>query len=308
MPAEEQAEASLDLASSGTGLAPPPSHPTADALHHARLRQGQHSLGNQGVQRLIQRDGATLPPVPNYQLTPPSLQAPGWRRPPLLGGDQQLRLDPQIEAEMHMAQIRAALSPSIIQPQLGQLPIGPIRMPPPGPPNPITTPSPAPAPQQQQPAPQPQPRVGEAGEAPREGSAGDVLSAVTQRPEVAALLDQASDRAVMEWQRLRLGGQVGVVSISTMIAAGAVAGIAATPEARRFVFQQIDGLLLPVPKLDWLKAEFTLKDDNVMFGLHLNVGHFLNKHLGFGPGSPEAMGGPPRGEDIPGPLRRKTDG
>jgi len=281
---------------------PPPSYPTAQVLRRAQLRQHQRSAGNQAVQRQIQRDGASLPPVPNYQLTPPSLQVPGPRRPSLLGGDgPHLRLDPQIEAELRAMQIRAALSPATIRPQLGQLPIGPIRLPPPGPVGQPGTPQPAP-----QPAPQPQPRVGEQGEPPRPGTGGDILKAIVERPEVEALLSRAGDHALMQWQQLRLGGQVTFVSVSALIAGGA---IAATPDARRFVFQQLSGTALPVPGVSWLRVEMNVADDNLMFGLHLDMSRFLPTVLGFGPGSPEAMGGPPQLEDAPGPpsLRRSPD-
>lgn len=300
---EQAGPAPLAAEGSAAPPGPAPTHPTARGLRHSQLRVRQRGLGNQAVQRHIQRDGAGLPPVPNYRLTTPGPGAP--RAPSLLGPDQRLRLDPQIEAELRAMQIRAALSPAVIQPQLGRLPLGPLRPPPPAPPGPLGPPAPAPAPQPQ-PAPAPQPRVGEQGEPPREGGAGDVLKAVAERPEVAALLERAGDHAVLQWQQLRLGGQVAVVSVSTLIAGGAIAGIGLAPDARRFVLDQLSGTVLPVPGADWLRAEFSARDDNLMFGLHLDVGRFLPAALGFGPGSPEAMGGPPRLEDAPGPptLRR----
>jgi hypothetical protein len=148
--------------------------------------------------------------------------------------------------------------------------------------------------------------VGETGEPPREGSAGDVLKAIVAVPAVEGLLSRAGDQALMQWQQLRLGGQVSLITVSTLIAGGAIAGIAATPDARRFVLQQIDGVVVPVPGLSWMRAEFNTADDNLMFGLHIDMSRFLPSVLGFGPGSPEAMGGPPRLEDAPGPptLRR----
>ena len=286
----------------------PPAAPGGGTFRRVQLRRLQRAVGNQAAQRYVQRDGAGLPPVPNYQLRPPSLQLPGHRHPSLFGGDApQLRLDPQIEAELRAMQIRTALNPAVIQPQLGQLPIGPIRLPPPAPANPLTTPPASPQPQAS--LPPAQPRVGEQGEPPRAGTGGDILKALTERHEVAALLNQAGNHAVMQWQRLGLGGQVGLVTVSTLIAGGAIAGIAATPDARRFVFQQLSGTVLPVPGVSWLRAEFTVADDNLMFGLHLDMSRFLPAVLGIGPGSPEAMGGPPQLEDAPGAptLRRSLD-
>jgi len=306
---EPELATALELLST-QGAAPPvgpPDHPTAYGLRRAQIGRLQRTLGNRAVQRDVQRDGAGLSPVPNYQLTPPApFQRPG--RPSLFGGEgPQLHLDPQIEAELRALQIRTALSPAVIRPQLAQLPIGPIRLPPPAPANPLATPPSSPQPQA--PPPQAQPRVGEPGEPAREGSGGDILKAVSERPEVEAAIGRIGDQAFLQWQQLRLGGQVALVSTSALIVGSTIAGIAATPDARRFVFAQLSGAALPVPGLSWLHAEFNVADDNLMLGLHLDVGRFLPTVLGFGPGSPEAMGGPPQFEDAPGAptLRRSLD-
>lgn len=279
---------------------PPPEHPTARSLRRAQLRERQRSGGNQAAQRLIQRDETSLPSVPDYQLTPPSL-FPAPRRPSLLGEGPYLHLDPQIEAELRAQQIRTALSPAQLRPLLARLPLEPILLAPGG----GLPAAPPPAPQPGPPA-QPQPRVGERGEPPRAGSGGDILRAIAERPEVEAAIGRLGDHALMQWQRLRLGGQVAVVSTSALIAGGALAGIATSPEARRFVFEQLSGAALPVPGADWLHVELNVADDNLMFGLHLDVGRFLPAALGFGPGSPEAIGEPPQLEGAPGspPLRR----
>jgi len=298
--AEPEAEATHGAVALAGAFAAPPDHPTARGRRQALARGFQRTVGNRAAQRLVQRDAA-LPPVPNYQLTTPSLSMPP-RRPSLLGGDQpQLRLDPAIEAELRAMQVRAMLDPALLRPGLSQLPVGPIQlMPPPGP---ATTPAP-----QAPPTPAPATTPGQAPAPPRAGTGGDILGAIMAVPEVDQILtrlqSEAGDRVRRDWAGLRLGGQVALVSISALIAGGAIAGVASSPDAQRFVFSQLSGKVVPVPGLSFLRVEFNAQDSNLMLGLHLDVGALLPSFLGFGPGSSSPMGGPP--QPAAPPAQRST--
>jgi hypothetical protein len=48
-----------------------------------------------------------------------------------------------------------------------------------------------------------------------------------------------------------------------------------------------------VPGVGGLGVELNTQGDNVMVGLHLDIGRYLPESLGFGAGSPSAIGGPP---------------
>src|SRR5689334_4244877 len=110
-------------------------------VRNAAVQRMQQTYGNKATRRFLQRapagavpvqrdDTPSLPPVPNYQLTPPSLlqpQDPTARYH--LGGDQHLHLDPQVEAminqhfglQLDPGNVRGALASL----QLGALPAAP---------------------------------------------------------------------------------------------------------------------------------------------------------------------------------------
>jgi outer membrane protein OmpA-like peptidoglycan-associated protein len=79
------------------------------------------------------------------------------------------------------------------------------------------------------------------------------------------------------------------------------------PDARKFLIGQLNGRVLPVPGVDWLHLEVNTGGDNLMLGLHVDVGRLLPPILGFGPGSPSAIGGPPQPEPFV-PGQRKAAG
>jgi hypothetical protein len=248
----------------------------------------QGAVGNQAVQRLIQRDGeaSSLPPMPNYQLSAPSLTMPGWRRPSLLG-DEHLHLDPEIEAEIRALQVRQMLEPAIVRPNLLQLPL-PIGAAP-GAPGPAATPGqPAPAPAQPPKGP----------ETPRPGTPGDIAKAIMGLPAIDQALTQlqtmAAEQARRDWARLRLGEQIALVSVGVLIGGGALTAAGFDQDSRQFLLDQLNGRVIPVPGLPWLRTEFNNQGGGLMFGLHLDLGALLPATLGFGPGSSGAIGGPPQ--------------
>jgi hypothetical protein len=100
------------------------------------------------------------------------------------------------------------------------------------------------------------------------------------------------------------GGEKAItVSSLAVIGAGTIAGIASDPDSRRFALSQLNGKVLPVPKVPWMRVEVNTGPDNLMVGIHVDVGTLLPSSLGFGPGSPEPIGGPPtqrEAADVPG--------
>ena len=133
----------------------------------------------------------------------------------------------------------------------------------------------------------------------RAAKPGDLLGGIMKIPSVERALDrlgdQAADRAARDWGSLSLGGKSAVVSTGVLLGGGLLTGVMSDPDARGFVLGQLDGKVLPVPYTEGtLGLELNTKGDNVMLGVHLDVGRFLPKSLGFGKGKPTAIGGPPK--------------
>ncbi|NJO60874.1 MAG: hypothetical protein HC836_22250 [Richelia sp. RM2_1_2] len=249
-------------------------------------------------QETIQRqDTASLPEIPNYQLTTPSLlQPPEPSSRYSLGVDSQLELDPEILAmaelliqqQMELAAVRAALSQVNLLPSLPGLESTA--------PNPFSLP----------PTPQSPPLVppGEGPDTPRSGTTGDLISAVLAIPTIdsaiASLQTQALAQLSGNWRQLSTPEQA-LVSSVVVIASSALAGVLTNPSAREFALSQLNGRVIPVPGLDWLHLELNTESDNLMMGLHVDVGSLLPSSLGFGSSSTEPIGAPPSPEPfVPG--------
>jgi hypothetical protein len=268
------------------------------------------------IQReIIQRDGAgSLPPVPNYQLTPPSLlQPPDPASQYRLGGNFQLQLDPQIQA-MAMQYVQQQFNPATLQPALSQIRLGLV--PPSGTnpaatqgstaPNPFATPTPVPA---STPTPAPASPESEEPEPTRAATTDDLIQAGLQTPIVQTTLNRLGEQVMRDWHRLRTGEQIGVVSALAVVSGGAFAAILPNPDARRIALSPLNGQTVPVPGVNWLRLELNTADDNLMFGLHVDVGRLLPPSFGFGAAEPKAIGAPPEPEPLPGQrmIQRKAD-
>lgn len=119
------------------------------------------------------------------------------------------------------------------------------------------------------PAPGPSfPRPGEES-VPRQGTAGDVLKAVAADPTIKKKLDDAKAQLERDFGKLTTGAKALTISVGAAIAAGAIAGIASDPAARREALDALDGQDLPVPGVDWLKFRCTTKD--VGGGINIDV-------------------------------------
>lgn len=84
------------------------------------------------------------------------------------------------------------------------------------------------------------------------------------------------------------------MSTALVIGGGAVAGVLSNPEARSWVATNLSGKILPVPMVPGLGVQLNLGANNVLLGLHLDVGQLLPRALSFGPAaSTSALGAPP---------------
>ena len=242
-----------------------------------------------GMPLFIQRDDDTsLPPVPSYQLSS-SLLEPRPRYPGVrLAPESQLRLSPQVRLLM-LDSVRSLLAPSVLADAISRIDFSALNQP-----------APAVNPFALGPAPTPAPPVphGEGPRTPRAASLGDVVRAVlatpTFRTGLSRLDDYATNRLRRDWSSLGTGGQIGVVSWLTVIAGGALAGVVFDPTSRAWALSQLNGRVLPVPGLDWLRLEINTGESSLMVGTHVDVGTLLQRHvpqLGFGPSSPSAIRG-----------------
>jgi hypothetical protein len=104
-------------------------------------------------------------------------------------------------------------------------------------------------------------------------------------PAITALGDQAAGRAKSQWDKLSTGGAVAVVTGSVAVGGGAIAGILSNPDARKWITSTLNDKIIPVPKVPGLAVQLNLSGENVIVGLHLDVGQILPAALGFGPAS-----------------------
>jgi hypothetical protein len=225
-----------------------------------------------------------------------------------LGGENELHLDPALLATMRRM-VEQQLDPVRVRPALAQVNVAaptptpaPTAVPNAAPASGTTPPSAATTPVTSPPTPAPAPTVpaGKGPDTPRPASAGDLTKAIMAVPAVDQALErlrlQASEQVERDWGRLTTGERVGVVSSLAVIGLGAVGGIASDPDARAAALGLLNGRPLSVPGLDWMRVEVNTAGENVMVGLHVDVGSLLPPSLGFGPGSPQPLGAPP----IPG--------
>ncbi|HWO73922.1 MAG TPA: hypothetical protein VNN21_10230, partial [Dehalococcoidia bacterium] len=257
----------------------------APTLRPAAVREAlslQASLGNRRVRDLISRP----PPasVQRQDWEAPSPDAPGG--PSLLDEGSRLSLDPELMAQMRAMQtVRELLDPDALRPRLFDIPdtLG------------STAPDIFSVPE----LPQPEPLVPRGGgpSRPRPAEASDVLEAVLAIPAIDSAIERlrgmALERVTGFYRGLSTEGKAGVITSLAVVGAGSLAGVLATPAAREFALDQLNGRVLPVPGLDGLAVELNTEGENIMFGLHLDVGRLLPEPLGFGPAEPSPIGAPP---------------
>jgi hypothetical protein len=233
---------------------------------------------------VIQQEEAATDSSNRFQLSPHSLLQPQDPYAKYRLGDYRLKLDPAFDPQfqaMVTQRMYQSLAPVVIRPLLQQVPF----VLPPTPNNIFSTP----------PIPAQVPLVprGAGPDTPKTASASDLLDAVLKIPSIDQAVTTLRDRALItvsrDWRQLSTPAKIGVVSTGVLIAAPTLAGIISDPSARRMALDQLSGKVIPVPGVNWLSVETNLKENNLMFGLHVDVGRLLPPILGFGPSSPSAM-------------------
>lgn len=179
-------------------------------------------------------------------------------------GDQfQLKLDPEIQAQMsflqwrlQIDQIRSSwMSPNWMQ--LDRLLLAQM-----------TTPPllPKPSALGRPPAPLPPPPCltfprGKGPDEPKSGEARDVLKAVWELPVVKCTLDMVTHELEHNvWDKLNTGEKVLLIGHGGLIVGGAVAGIISDQPARAWVFDKLSDTDIPIPKVDGVSFKFYAKD------------------------------------------------
>jgi outer membrane protein OmpA-like peptidoglycan-associated protein len=288
----------------------------------------QQTLGNQAVQRLARHARATPSLAPaaaarEDDALPRAAAGPlaAQRQAGAGGGTAEEAAAGPAATDLPEVPALRLLDPTVVRPALSRISLGlpPLTLAPPrgpagggpttpGPHPPLFGPGSPPLPG----PPAPLVAPGEEAEepaAPRPADAGDLLDALIAVPAVDAAIDrlreQAAERIASAWGRLGTGGRIGVVSSLGVIGLTTLGGALANPDARRLLLDQLNGRVLPVPGLSWLSVELNTEGENLLFGLHADVGALLPASLGFGPSSPTAFGGPPGPEpSVPGQRTR----
>jgi hypothetical protein len=266
-----------------------------------RVAQGENAPVQSSVPPgSLQRDNGAEEEERRFRLRMPQLgESLGYRPRPLsLGepGQFQLRLDPEIQAQIQAMQyVRGQLSTGSLESAIAQistsiptgeqaatapdlspaaaartLTAGGTR------PDPFSVPSLPPR--------QPLVPAGRGPETPRAAAVGDILQAVVRIPAVQAgitrLQDQASDRVRRDWSRLSGGERALVITQGIVMGAGALTGVALSPEARQLALDQIQGRDIPIPGLP-VTFRFNLTGENQQLMIGVNVGELLPPSLGF---------------------------
>lgn len=274
----------------------------------------QRSSASPGLPRFVQRSASshvpvqrdepsTLPPVPSYRLTPPSILQP----PRLLSQQYQLSLGSDTPAWLEQlltpAQIANRLTGqlSLTADSAGQSaastlrPEGPEQGP--GvtvPPAPTTAPSFAPTP----------PLVPNVPPSP---GTGIYLSMAMSHPAVNLAVLGLKRQALSSWRELGTGTQVGLISSTAVVALGSLGVMMSDPRYRAqglaLLERSFNGQIIGIPRTP-LSVEVNIQGANMLFGFHLDLGSVLPPRFGFGPASP--VGPHPMSAPMP-PLQRAAD-
>jgi hypothetical protein len=266
--------------------------PAAAPSPLASLTALQRQAGNRAVSSLFARSRQAQ--VQRQPLSARQAQNDSYR----------LHLDPEIEAQIRAINaMNAMIAPEPVKAGLLDLtlPAAPFT---PGPPRASTPPVPSPPARAPATPTGPAPGTGLMG--PRAGTGGDVWKAILAEPSlgpaITALGDQAAAKAKAQWDQLSTGGAAAVVTGSIVVGGGAIAGVLANPDARQWITSTLNDKIIPVPKVPGLGVQLNLSGENVIVGLHLDVGQVLPKALGFGP----AAATTPLGTPFPEPVQRQV--
>jgi hypothetical protein len=247
---------------------------------HAKLKIEQSVSSDTYIQR---DDEEALPHVPEFRLTTPSLLEPS--APHFSNIHLQV---PQLT----LTRINELLDPASVRQALFRID-----------PSSIQSPSSAAIPAPQTPPASgsgPLVPTGPGPETQRPATGSDIIRGLIAVPAIDSALtsiqNQARDRVRRDYERLTRGEQITAITAVALVGAGGLAGVLSNPDARRSAIGLLNGRTFPVPGVPGLRFELNTQEENWMVGFHLDVGALLPGSLGFGPGSPTPIGGPPTPE------------
>jgi hypothetical protein len=92
----------------------------------------------------------------------------------------------------------------------------------------------------------------------KQGGAGDLLSALSELPQVKAALERLKDLVKQSWEEFKKGTttpeKVVVFTVAGLVVGGAGAGALGNKDARGLVFKGLDGTKIPIPGVDGLSV------------------------------------------------------
>ncbi|MEW8027404.1 MAG: hypothetical protein AB2806_06640 [Candidatus Thiodiazotropha sp.] len=158
-------------------------------------------------------------------------------------GNYQLRLDPEIEAQMRAGSLPPRIQRLILQPNWRSFDRNLLNF--------MLLQAPATTPSPRQPAPGPA--------APRPGQVGDVMRAVWLLPAVQQaanrLLQDSRRRLRREWNQGGVGDQVMMVTAAVTVAGTSLTALLVNPQTRDLVLDFVNGRDLPVPGIRGLTIQ-----------------------------------------------------
>lgn len=114
---------------------------------------------------------------------------------------------------------------------------------------------------------------------PHAASVADLLSAIMGVPVVKQSLDSAKNQATAKIHRdlrkLSTGGKASVISVTTVIAGGTIAGLFARKKTRQQALEFIQGKNIPAPGIAGLSIQISPSGRDKRFLLNLDLTAFL---------------------------------
>ena len=84
----------------------------------------------------------------------------------------------------------------------------------------------------------------------RKGEVSDVLKAVWRLPMIESAVKDMKLELETQWNRMGTGEKAPLITMSVIIGAGLIGGIAANQTSRAWALEKISGVDIPVPKVD----------------------------------------------------------
>jgi len=114
---------------------------------------------------------------------------------------------------------------------------------------------------------------------PHAGSVGDLLSALMGVPVVKQSVDSVKNQVTAklhrDWRKLPTGGKASVISVTTVITGGTLAGLFARKKSRQQVLELIQGKNIPAPGVAGLSIQISPSGRDKRFLLNLDLTVFL---------------------------------